>query len=175
MAVLRLDVAELPAGHPGGGLSGKEWYELTRWNDRTYGGTFGADGETPGLDVDVASAQELYDALEDGRVAQINVTKSFSLEFSTSSTYYDDAFDDITGGEDGGQTRVEPFRWPVVGYPFQGRHRPRGAAVSGDDGGTLRDRRRASHALRRARRRRPQHGGPSPATRGAGGWVGSCS
>ena len=66
---------------PEGGLSGKEWYELTRWNDRTYGGTFGADGETPGLDVDVASAQELYDALEDRRVARINVTKSFSLEF----------------------------------------------------------------------------------------------
>ena len=103
---------------PEGGLSGKEWYELTRWNDRTYGGTFGADGETPGLDVDVASAQELYDALEDRRVARINVTKSFSLEFIPSSTYYDDAFDDITGGEDGGQTRVEPFRWPVVGYPI---------------------------------------------------------
>ena len=111
-----------PQPIPEGGLSGKEWYELTRWNDRTYGGTFGADGETPGLDVDVASAQELYDALEDRRVARINVTKSFSLEFVPSSTYYDDAFDDITGGEGGeaggGTTKVEPFRWPVGGYPI---------------------------------------------------------
>ena len=111
-----------PQPIPEGGLSGKEWYELTRWNDRTYGGTFGVDGETPGLDVNVTSAQELYDALEDRRVARINVTKSFSLEFVPSSTYYDDAFDDITGGEGGeaggGTTRVEPFRWPVGGYPI---------------------------------------------------------
>ena len=104
-----------PQPVPHGGHTPAEWYEVTRWRDRTYGGTFGADGISPGLDVDVASAQELYDALEDRHVARINVTKSFSLEFVP--TYdYDDTFDagDITGE---GQTRVEPFRWPVVGYP----------------------------------------------------------
>ena len=104
-----------PQPVPHGGHTPAEWYEVTRWRDRTYGGTFGTDGISPGLDVDVASAQELYDALEDRHVARINVTKSFSLEFVP--TYdYDDTFDagDITGE---GQTRVEPFRWPVVGYP----------------------------------------------------------
>ena len=104
-----------PQPVPHGGHTPAEWYEVTRWRDRTYGGTFGTDGISPGLDVDVASAQELYDALEDRHVARINVTKSFSLEFVP--TYdYDDTFDasDISGE---GQTRVEPFRWPVVGYP----------------------------------------------------------
>ena len=170
MAVLRLDVAELPAAHPGGGLSGKEWYELTRWNDRTYGGTFGVDGETPGLDVNVTSAQELYDALEDRRVARINVTKSFSLEFVPSSTYYDDAFDDITGGEGGeaggGTTRVEPSvargRVPDL-QDVTVRAGPQ--CLETTEGHWPIDG-RESHALRRARGRRTYHGGPSPEARG---------
>ena len=46
-----------PQPVPHGGHTPAEWYEVTRWRDRTYGGTVGADGISPGLDVDVASAQ----------------------------------------------------------------------------------------------------------------------